>query len=337
MKYFITLVFTALLVCAFSPMLRAQAENEVIFTFQYNAGAQPLDLNQTIFPVWDGTKVTLKRAAFYLSEIELIRSDSTVLPLEDLYLLVDAGEADPNYAAGAWPAEQIIGVVLHIGVDSAHNHLDPSSYPAGHPLGHQKSPMHWGWVAGYRFLSIDGKVDQDNDGIPEDPLEYHSIGDKLYKPVYLDGRAKAEGGILRINIDLDFARLFQGIDLSGLLIYHGDKPANMQMMENAASAGFIKMAATSSAPEIDSWSKYVQIAPNPAFESTRILTQLPLGEPVRVVVSNVFGQTMLDMTQVPAEDSFLLDTGNLPSGMYQCAFYHKGRLIANKSLVVQKK
>ncbi|MCK6692250.1 MAG: T9SS type A sorting domain-containing protein [Thermoanaerobaculia bacterium] len=337
MKYFITLVFTTLFVCAFSPVLRAQAENEVIFTFRYNAGVQPLELNQTVFPVWDGTKVTLKRAAFYLSEIELIRSDSTTLPLEDLYLLVNAGEADPNYPAGAWPVEQIIGVVLHIGVDSAHNHLDPSGYPAGHPLGHQKDPMHWGWVAGYRFLSIDGKVDQDNDGVPEEPLEYHNIGDKLYKSVILDGRAKAENGILRINIDLDFARLFQGIDLSGLLIYHGDKPANMQMMDNAANAGFIKMAATSATPAIDAWSQFVQIAPNPAFEGTRLLTQLPTGETPRVVVSNLYGQTMLETDQAPANGAVFLDTSQWPAGIYQCAVYNNKRLIASQVFVVQKR
>lgn len=337
MKFLITLAITGSMFCVFGTALRAQTENEVVFTFEYKAGAQPLKLNQTIFPVWDGTNVTLKKAAFYLSGIELIRPDSSTLPLDDTYLLVNAGEADPNYAAGSWPVDQIIGVILHIGVDSAHNHLDPSAYPAGHPLGHQKDPMHWGWVAGYRFLSVDGKVDQNKDGIPEESLEYHNIGDKLYKPVYLVGRAQAEGGILRINIDLDFARLFQGIDLSGLLIYHGDKPANMQMMENAASAGFIKMAATSPAPATVSWSNYVQIAPNPACEETNILTQLPLDEPLRVVVSNIFGQTMLDMPRVPAGGSFHLDTGNLPPGTYQCAFYQKGRLIANKSLVVQKK
>lgn len=337
MKYLITLTSTVLILCAYGTMLRAQPENEVIFTFQYNAGAQSLELNETVFPVWDGTKVTLKRAAFYISEIELMRADSTTLPLEDVYLLVNAGEADHNYPAGSWAIDQIIGVILHIGVDSAHNHLDPSAYPPGHPLGHQKDPMHWGWAAGYRFLSIEGKVDQDNDGIPENPLEYHNIGDKLYKSVYLDGRTKAEGGILRIHIDLDFARLFQGIDLSGLLIYHGDKPANVQMMENAAHAGFIKMAATSAAPTVDLWSPYIQIAPSPAFGGARLMTQLPLDESVRAIISTVYGQPVLEMDHVPANGSAYLDLNNLPPGVYQCAVYHNGKLIANKPFVIQKR
>lgn len=337
MKFLITLAITGSMFCVFGTALRAQTENEVVFTFEYKAGAQPLELNQTIFPVWDGTNVTLKKAAFYLSGIELIRPDSSTLPLDDTYLLVNAGEADPNYAAGSWPVDQIIGVILHIGVDSAHNHLDPSAYPAGHPLGHQKDAMHWGWVAGYRFLSIDGKVDQNKDGIPEESLEYHNIGDKLYKSVYLDGRAKAEGGILRINIDLDFARLFQGIDLSGLLIYHGDKPANMQMMENAASAGFIKMAATSPAPATVSWSNYVQIAPNPVSENARLLMELPVEEYVRVNISNVYGQTVREMNRVSPKGFTYLDMDNLPGGIYRCAVYNNGILLASRSFVVQKR
>ena len=55
---------------------------------------------------------------------------------------------------GPWDIEGVRGVKLHLGVDPAHNHADPSTYASDHPLSLQNPTMHWGWSAGYRFMAI---------------------------------------------------------------------------------------------------------------------------------------------------------------------------------------
>lgn len=331
MKNFTALVFA--LACTLS--LFAQTENEIVFKFQHKAGPEPIAIKETVFPIWNNKKVMLNRAEFYIAEIELIKSDSSVLPLRDVYLLAGADYPGMSFPVGKWPVDQIIGLTLHIGVDSAHNHLDPSTYPPGHPLGHQKNLMHWGWTSGYRFMAIEGMVDNNGDGIPESELQFHNLGDVLYKSVGLEGSAQAKNGVLELNFDLDYAKLFQNMSLSGNLIEHGAYPLNHQMMENAANEGFIKWSATTSTETLRDNAEKIQISPNPATTSALIRCDLPQYGPLTVMIVNSLGQTIHTLGNVPAAGTFRFDATGLPNGMYQSVFYQNGRLLARKSLLIQ--
>lgn len=332
MKYLATLVFYLAGIAG----LFAQTENSVVFTFNHKAGSEPLTLFQTVFPIWNAKKVILNRAEFYISEIELIKADSSVLPLRDVYILAGADYPGLQFPVGKWDVDQIIGMTLHLGVDSAHNHLDPSTYPLGHPLGHQKNSMHWGWTVGYRFMAVEGMVDNNNDGVPESDLQFHNIGDDLYKTVRLAGTAKAQNGILNLDLDLDYARLFQNIDLDGGLIEHGNGVLNDQMMENAAKGGFMKFSTVSSTADIRANAEKIEIAPNPVATSAVIHCDLPKTGPVTMVVVNSIGQTVQTFDEIPATGTVHFQAADLPNGLYQSIFYQNGRLIANKPFFIQK-
>ena len=82
--------------------------------------------------------------------------------------------------------------------------------------------MHWGWAGGYRFLVVEGKVDNSGDGIPETDFEYHNLGDELYKQTDMTiAPAYDTGGDLTLSIVLDYARLFDQNTMLGNQIVHG--------------------------------------------------------------------------------------------------------------------
>jgi len=67
MKYLVTLF----LVFALALAARAQAPNQVILSFSHRAGEDSLVLNETVFTIWNGKAVSLSRADFYISEVEV--------------------------------------------------------------------------------------------------------------------------------------------------------------------------------------------------------------------------------------------------------------------------
>ena len=312
----------------------AQSQSDVQFTFQHQADGVPLVLNQTVFSIWNGKKVLLTRAEFYLSKIELTKEDNTKLPLTDQYLLVQAHKPDTILAAGAWPVEQIRGLNLYIGVDAAHNHLDPATFPATHPLSPQDPSMHWGWTSGYRFMAIEGRVDNNNDGIPESVFQWHNLGDPLYTGIKLGQTIVAQNGKLTIPILLDYSKLFNTLDLEINLVQHGSAAPNIQMMSNAAGQGFLKLANTSGSSE-DEAAARIGLTPNPADQVIR-LDYAQLGQaPLRLRLCATTGQILRQYDHLPEAGFFEIETAGLPNGLYRLIFETKNGFVARKSVLVQ--
>ena len=328
-------LFTAFFLFAISGSLLAQTMNTVIFSFSHKAGNDPLVLDQTVFTIWNGKKVMLSRAEFYIAQPGIHGPDSSVVPLSEQFLLVNAKAPATEFNLGQWPVETAYGATIHIGIDSSHNHLDPASYPVEHPLAPKNPSMHWGWAAGYFLLAVQGRVDNNNDGVPESWFEFHTLGDTLFKTVELTGTAAAQNGILRLHFDLDYARLFQNMSMTGDLIEHSSKGPCAALMANSATQGFITMASTPLSQTVVVNAQYIGASPNPAGDHTLIRYQLPGSGSVDMIVTNALGQTVYIGTGLAASGSVPLETAAWPGGIYQYAFYEKGRLLARKQLVVQ--
>lgn len=322
-----------LLLLAFSGSLFAQT-NTVICSFSHKAGNTPLVLDQTEFTIWNGKTMKLSRAEFYLSQPILHLPDSTSVQLAEQFMLVSAKAPAAEFNLGSWPAETVQGVTLHIGIDSSHNHLDPASYPVEHPLAPKNPSMHWGWVAGYNFLALQGYIDNNNDGVCESWFEFHTLGDSLFKTVELSGTPAAQNDTLRLHFDLDYARLFQDMSMTGDLIEHGSKGPCIELMHNSATQGFIAMTPVLLDQTILNYSQYISAAPNPAGDNTLIRYELPVSGAVNLAVTNALGQTVYTGAGLPAAGAVQLETAGWPQGIYQYAFYEKGWLLARRQLAV---
>ncbi len=315
---------------------QSQSTNKVIFTFEHKAGNTDLILDTTIFSVWNNKKMKITRAQLYLSEMELQLPNGLVQPLTDHYLLISASEKQVNYDMGNWPVTSIGGATLHVGVPKEINHSDPSLWPPRHPLTLQDPSMHWGWAGGYRFLVVEGKVDNDNDDIPETPFEYHSLGDNLYKAVVTTGIVGAQNGILRVTFTLDYARLFNGLNLKKDLIQHGNGDQNIIMMNNAETAGFIYLANTSTTKGLEDDSVVIHVLPNPSDDVATIQYFLEnISGQTDVLVYNANGQLVYTNKGLIPATSFNLPTAALPNGVYQLTLWDNGRLLGQKTLLIQ--
>ncbi len=323
-----------LLFVAFAGAAFAQ-NNQVVFSFDHKAGADPLVLNQTIFSIWNNKKMVITRAEFYISEVEIHHPDSTMMPLTDQYLLVNAKNPTAEFDLGAWPVVAAHGVTLHLGVPASVNHNDPASYPANHPLAPQNPTMHWGWSAGYRFMAIEGKVDNNGDGVPETVFEYHNLFDELYRSLELIGVKNAENGVLHLHFVLDYAQLFKNMAMTGTLVQHGKFASNVTMMNNAATQNFVTMVGTSATHEVEANSLHVKASPNPANVEALLEYTLPAAGTLELMLTNTLGQTVRSLTGLSASGSVRLETATLSGGIYQYAFYENGKLLARKQLVVK--
>ncbi|MEQ1747369.1 MAG: MbnP family protein [Saprospiraceae bacterium] len=306
--------------------------NEVAFRFEHRVGGQPLALDTTVFTLPDGRKALLKRAEFYIAETVLTATDGSKLPLDNFYMLVNANTPNRTYEAGNWNVSGISGLTLHLGVDAAHNHLDPSAYPAGHPLANQNPTMHWGWTAGYRFMAIEGLLDKNGDNVPETIFQYHNLGDSLYQTVELVGTETVQNGTLLIRLKLDYTRLFEKLDMTGNLTQHGSGPVNAAMMKNAASPNFIGMGQASAASALALQSDRVSLSPNPARSSTTVRYDLDATGPLRLALFDAAGRTVREFGGLQKTGVLELPLDGLPKGAYQCAFFQNSQLLAGKTL-----
>jgi hypothetical protein len=323
------LLFTAFIAASFAQT------NQVIISFEHKAGAAEMDLAHTVFPIWNNKMVNLTRAEFYISEVSIQNPGGVMMPLNDQYLLVNANAPTTEFDLGTWPVESVQGVTLHLGVPEVVNHEDPTTWPENHPLAPQNPSMHWGWSAGYRFMAIEGKVDNNGDGVPESTFEFHNLGDALYKSIQLTGITAAENGVLHLHFVLDYAQLFKNIAMAGNLIHHGSATMNTAMMNNGATQGFVTMATVTASQEVEINSLNIKASPNPANVETNLQYTLPASAAIDLMLTNTLGQTVSTYTGLPASGTLPLHTAALPEGIYQYAFYENGNLLARKQLVIK--
>ena len=106
-------------------------------------------------------------------------------------------------------------------------------------LAPQSPSMHWSWDAGYIFFRIDGMVDTDGDGTPDAGMEFHLGKDKYLTPLMIMAHSDADEANEMIDIELDVAKLFEGIDLSVDYVTHtGDFPALADQFAGNISGAF---------------------------------------------------------------------------------------------------
>ena len=166
------------------------------------------------------TKFTI--AQFYLSNVRVATNgEADVNP--DTYLLVKADQ--PVYEVGQITAGHKHMLMYAVGIDSATNHADPTTYAADHPLAPQNPNMHWSWDNGYQFIKIEGQVDTDNDGTPDGLLEMHIGKDSNLRNIALEAHKESDTEDVMISVKVDMAKLFEGLDLATQSVTHtADEP-----------------------------------------------------------------------------------------------------------------
>jgi hypothetical protein len=322
---------TTLFFAAWTSALSAQNPN-VTLHLNHLLGEAPFALNQA--STHDGQPFNVKRLEYYLAEVDIVHDGGQVTRLENTWFLVDASK-DVVLSLGEMAVENIEGIRFGVGVEPDANHLDPASYPAGHPLNYQFPSMHWGWTSGYRFVAIEGFAGESLTTL----WEVHALGDANYHAVSVSGPAVADGDDWVYYLNADYTQALIGLDLTLGLLEHGETGFAATLLDNMSTSVFsraegplvgsaVEPAATLSAD----WSLF----PNPvsAASGRRAFVQLatPTQNGEQWLIYDQTGRELQRMS--PVAHSTQLELMLPAAGLYTVQRWHQGRSLGQQRLVV---
>jgi hypothetical protein len=181
-----------------------------------------LILNQ-LYDVPGGMRLKPDQVKFYVSNLRLVKADSSEIKLADV-ILFDLGSTtvataktnhngSPYYYRKTVPAGNYLGIRFDIGVPASMNTSNPASFVYPHPLAIEQA-THWSWASGYRFVIFDGKLDTTltGNGAFDFQYTYHTGTDTLLTRHSFVGGTHAftlgDNQETRFTVEMDFAKLF---------------------------------------------------------------------------------------------------------------------------------
>ncbi len=318
MKSFFTLILVSLL-------MTAAAQNGVKLRFEHTMGGESLEFMQSYAHPDLGYDFNITRLEYYVSEIAIVHDGGQTTPVADTWLLVDAAEQE-DFDLGQHSITDVEAITFHVGVDPEHNHLDPTLWPANHPLAPQNPSMHWGWTAGYRFVCLEGKTGPGLLFI----YQVHALGDANYWQASVPTAAIWEGDDLVIILNADYLGMLTDIDVSGGLIEHGETGAASTLLKNFSNEVYSQILFTGLGEQ--GQSEGMAVYPNPTFNGSARVSLDPVdSRAYRLVVTDVSGRT-LSQQDVIGHQPVGLD---LPQrGMYFVQLLADGKLVRTEKLIV---
>lgn len=276
-----------------------------------------------------GEDFNVSRMEYYMSEITLVHDGGMTTELEDTWILVDAG-AFTNVYLGSFDITELESISFGIGVQSDFNHLDPSTYPTGHPLAPKSPSMHWGWAAGYRFVAMEGKAAS---GLTQ-TFEVHALGDVNYQITSVASAGTWNDGVLYVALDGDYAMALKDVSVAGGLISHGETGASIDVLVNFNQEVFREGAAntTLSVSQLP-LSLDMRIAPNPAAQQVWVQVSQSLPSGSMLLLVDIRGREVLRM---PATPQMEIDLQSYPAGLYNVCLENDHQIISVQQLYINK-
>lgn len=175
-----------------------------------------------------GNQMKYSRLQYYVDDIQVEYNQDSVFEYPQV-LLIDALNGTTQVNLGSITADSITAIRFAIGVGPDLNNLDPSTYPASHPLAPKNPSMHWGWTSGYRFVCAEGMGSSDFD----QAFELHGLGNDNYALQTIPTNGVAGGGdTLHINLKADYSELVRNIGVAQGVISHGETGDALQALKN---------------------------------------------------------------------------------------------------------
>ncbi len=311
-----------LLMCNFSV-----AQNSVQLNIHHKLGASDFAMNQASANNLDNNfKVT--RLEYYISEISITHDGGTRTNIEDQWILVDAGETT-EIDLGSHDITSVEMITFHVGVDQAHNHLDPASYDSEHPLAPQLPSMHWGWSSGYRFVAMEGL----GGASFNQTFQLHGLGDNNYFRTDVLVAATPVNNALVLDIDADYTRALEDINVSGGLIVHGEFAEAKKVLENFRDHVFT--ATNTSTSTVDfSEVQGLAVFPNPTPNGHASLLVSATGNQVyQVTITDVLGRQIRQYDVVPSNTNLDINLQN--AGLYFINLHKEGQVVMTQKLMMK--
>ena len=306
----------------------ASAQVNVTLHMTQKLGGEPFAYNSAAEADM-GYSFNMTRMQFYISEIKLTHDGGVVTPITDLYLLVDPA-VNTEFALGEFTITDLEKIQFSIGVDQAHNHLDPASYSNGHPLAPQNPSMHWGWTSGYRFIAIEGFAGVDSNSLNNN-YQIHTVGDANYRTVTLDVGGEINGDDMAIHIQADYENLLDKLDVSNGIISHSTSGASKIIADNSPLVfSPLELTAIIEPGVTGSFS----ILPNPVKDFATVQYEMKGYENLFLSISDLMGRQVYHKALHNSNDNFELEMNWAP-GIYITRLFNAQQLLAIEKITLQ--
>lgn len=269
----------------------------------------------TNFLTEDGKIVSFDRVQYYLSGMTLTHDGGQTLNATNPYVLASGNVT--SYDLGAGSVTMIEGIKFDLGVDATANADGTSSWPATHPLGPQSPSMDWGWPAGYFFFVVDGKVDDNGDGVPNKDFQMRGLGDALLANVEFTGTS-ISGNTIEMYVNI--ADWVKNLDLPTVGFQHNGSQPNVTLSENTNNETVftLQSGVTASIGELSEAPNHIYADYNIPYAPTLYYT-LNTKSPVEIKVFDQSGKVVLEAQNQPSAGNFFVRK-ELKTGTYYATF-----------------
>lgn len=265
------------------------------------------------------------RLEYYISEIKITHDGGTETTIEDLWILVNANQ-DTQVDLGDHDINAVEKVTFGIGVDEAHNHLDPANYQASHPLAPQFPSMHWGWTAGYRFVAFEGYGGSAFNQL----FQLHGLDDSNYFQTEIEIDIVADNNEILINLDADYARGLEDITVNSGVIVHGSNAEAKQCLENFRDFVFSPASETTSTIDFSEVSKF-EVFPNPTNGRATLTLETSQDLTYQVAITDILGKQVTSFDEVRGNSTLDLELSG--AGFYFINLIKEGQPVITKKLI----
>ena len=303
------------------------AQTNVVLKMDQLLAGRPFAFAQTTQAEM-GYYFNVTRLQYYVSEITLIHDGGQRTPVEDYHLLIDPSK-DSVFFLGNFPVTDLEQIEFWIGVDSAHNHLDPAMYPANHPLALHVPSMHWGWAGGYRYIALEGYAGHTPSYLPNN-YQIHTIAEENYRKVSLPVDEVLDGDTMRIPIRADYAMMLHKINVSLGLEFHSSIGPSKQISLNTRLVFTPILTGNTYQPKQIS---RLDISPNPSTGFFTITMPSSMTGPLTFILTDMQGRTILEETVFTTPQTITFESPVVP-GIYIVRLSDGQRFFAMEKLMV---
>ncbi len=273
-----------------------------------------------------GQSYKTNRLEYYISKFIIIHDGGieTAVPLDVIALVQPGEEVNTLIPLGNFDVTTVESIQFAIGVYEPINNEDPTLFDESHPLGPKSPSMHWGWVAGYRFVAYEGFGGADY----TQNFQLHGLGNDNYFSQKQDVIAEVVGGTLVLSIDANYTEALRDIDLSSGVVSHGETGAALQLLLNFKNHVFGNyFVALDDQPVQSSWLVY----PNPSASMEVAINFQDLTSDYRFEIVNILGESV-NVLQITENNMLRVQ---LPSqGIYFFSLMKNNTLIETKKVVI---
>ncbi|MEK9998292.1 MAG: MbnP family protein, partial [Cryomorphaceae bacterium] len=164
-----------LLTLVFGSLALAAQTKELVLNFHHMMDGQSVT-DSLVGTNNLGNQFKFNRLQYYVDDIEIIYDQGDTFSYPEVLLINALEEELTSVDLGSLSFDSITAVRFAVGVGPDVNNLDPSTYPAAHPLAPKSPSMHWGWAAGYRFVCAEGV----GSSAFNQTFELHGLGNANY-------------------------------------------------------------------------------------------------------------------------------------------------------------